>query len=267
MRHTLHFLRTRLLSLAAVTLLAGCAGELELEEDSASTAEAGSGLVTQGSILFVGNSFTHGNEEPVYSYNKAAITDANGSAMGGVPGIFKQLTVQAGFTFNVTIEAVSSETLSGHYSTKASIIGRVWDNVVLQEQSTRPLPTGHGGDPAAFFSGASSLRSLVLASNPAAKVFLYETWASPASVTAQGYSAGTVGLQEMQSDLRNAYFKARYDSSFTNVARVGMGSCARSIRGWRIRIPPMASPREPSTCGAPRTAAMRASTAATYRRR
>ncbi|KFE62695.1 hypothetical protein DB31_3809 [Hyalangium minutum] len=219
-------IRARLLRLAALTLLvagAGCAGDPELEQDTASTDELGSGLVTSGSILFVGNSFTHGNEEPVYSYNKAAITDANGSAMGGVPGIFKQLTVQAGFTFNVTIEAVSSETLSGHYATKASIIGRVWDNVVLQEQSTRPLPTERGGNPTAFFTGTKDLRNLALASNPSARMFLYETWASPASVTAQGYTAGTAGLQAMQSDLRSAYFKARYDLGFTNVARAGDG--------------------------------------------
>ncbi|WP_224364999.1 cell division protein FtsK [Hyalangium versicolor] len=217
--------RTGLLGLAAMTLLAfsaGCSGAPEPEQDGELGSSSGA-VVTQGSILFVGNSFTHGNEEPAYSYNKAAITDANGSAQGGVPGIFKKLTVQAGFSFNVTIEAVSSETLSGHASTKASIIGRVWDNVVLQEQSTRPLPTAHGGDPAAFSSGAGSLRSLVVSSNPAARVFLYETWASPASVSAQSYTAGTAGLPEMQTDLRNAYFKARSDLGFTGVARVGDG--------------------------------------------
>ncbi len=219
-------LQTRLRRLAAMTLfaaIAGCAGAPELEQAPASTAEEGETLAVQGSILFVGNSFTHGNEAPVYAYNNGAITDANGSGQGGVPAIFKQLTVQAGLTYNVTIEAVSGETLAYHYTSKASIIGRVWDTVVLQEQSTRPLPTARGGNPTAFFTGAGDLRRLVLASNPSASVFLYETWASPASVTAQGYTAGTAGLQAMQSDLRGAYFKARYDLGFTNVARVGDG--------------------------------------------
>ncbi|ATB33642.1 cell division protein FtsK [Melittangium boletus] len=176
-----------------------------------------------GSILFVGNSFTHGHEEPVYSYNKGAITDANGSGQGGVPGIFKQLTVQAGLSYNVTIETVSGETLSGHYATKSAIIGRAWDTVVLQENSTRPLPTARGGSPADFFTGADNLRRLVLSKNASAKVYLYETWASPASVSAQGYTGGTAGLQAMQSDLRGAYFKASSEQGFTGVARVGDG--------------------------------------------
>jgi hypothetical protein len=180
---------------------------------------AGSG----NTILFVGNSFTHGNEEPVYSYNKTAITDANNGGQGGVPAIFQKLTSQAGLSYNVTIEAVSSETLSGHYATKQAIIGRAWDTVVLQEQSLRPLPSTRGGSPTDFFTGTDNLRRLVLTANPAAKLFLYETWASPASVTSQGYTAGTAGLQAMQADLRSAYFKAFYDQGFTGVARAGDG--------------------------------------------
>jgi autotransporter-associated beta strand protein len=179
----------------------------------------------QTDILFVGNSFTHGNSSPVISYNSAAITDANGSGYGGIPGIFKKLTVQAGLNYNVTIEAVSSQTLSGHFSTKAAIIGQPqWDIVVLQENSTVPLPATHGGNPAGFYSGADNLQNLILASNPAASICLYETWSSPASVTNQSYTGtGTAGLQAMQDDLRDAYFKAFYDYGFNKVARVGDG--------------------------------------------
>ncbi|ATB43599.1 cell division protein FtsK [Cystobacter fuscus] len=221
----IHPRRTHVLGLAAMSLLAasvGCAGAPEWEQDEVmGTQEAAAGA--QGSILFVGNSFTHGHEEPVYSYNKGAITDANNSGQGGVPGIFKKLTVQAGLAYDVTLETVSGETLSGHYATKAAIIGRAWDTVVLQENSTRPLPTARGGNPTDFFTGANNLRNLVLTANPAARVFLYETWASPASVSAQGYTSGTAGLQAMQSDLRTAYFKAYDDFDFTGVARVGDG--------------------------------------------
>ena len=62
-------------------------------------------------ILFVGDSFTHGHATPVLYYNAAAITDVNGTGYGGVPGIFKQLTVDAGLNYNVTIEAISSMSL------------------------------------------------------------------------------------------------------------------------------------------------------------
>ena len=174
-------------------------------------------------ILFVGNSFTHGHEEPVLSYNKSAITDLNNSGQGGVPGVFKKLTSLAGLSYNVNIETVSGETLSYHAANKASAVGRVWDAVVLQENSTRPLPTARGGSPTDFASGAASLRQLVLSKNASARVYLYETWASPTSVSAQGYPAGTDGLRAMQADLRSAYFKVHAEQGFTGVARVGDG--------------------------------------------
>ncbi|RYZ42562.1 MAG: cell division protein FtsK [Myxococcaceae bacterium] len=180
--------------------------------------------VTGGTILFVGNSFTHGNEEPVYSYNKAAVTDTNGSGVGGIPGIFKKLTTQAGLSFNVSLETASGQGLGWHYANRPAIIGQAtWNTVVLQEQSTTPLPTARGGSPTVFTDGARNLRSLVLSKNPAANLFLYETWASPTSVGSQGYPAGTPGLQAMQTDLRDAYFKASRELGFTGVARVGDG--------------------------------------------
>jgi len=172
-------------------------------------------------ILFVGNSFTHGNNQPAMSYNSSAITDANGSGYGGVPGIFKQFTLQESLNYNVTIEAVSSETLEWHYENKAAIIGQAkWDNVILQEQSTLPLPSSHGGNPSDYYTGASNLKNLVLSQNPSANIYLYETWASPASVTNQSYT-GAGGLQGMQTDLQTSTYRAFYNIGFTGVARVG----------------------------------------------
>ena len=213
--------RTRVLGLLATSLVVtgpGCAPpDSELELDSTEQA-----LAATPNILFVGNSFTHGHEEPVYSYNKAAVTDLNNSGVGGVPGVFKRLTTQAGLAYNVSLETVSGETLSGHYSTKAALIGQAqWNTVVLQENSTRPLPTARGGSPTDFTAGAKNLRALVLSKNPSAQVYLYETWASPTSVRDQGYASGTSGLQAMQADLRGAYFKAYTDLGFTGVARTG----------------------------------------------
>ncbi len=179
--------------------------------------------VAASTVLFVGNSFTHGHEEPVYSYNRGAVTDANGSAQGGVPGIFKQLTVQAGLSYAVTLETLSGQTLGVHYANKADIIGRAWDTVVLQENSTVPLPTARGGNPTAFTTGADNLRRLVLSANPSARVFLYQTWASPTSVSNQGYPSGVTGLKAMQEDLRSAYANAAAQYGFSGVARVGEG--------------------------------------------
>ncbi|WP_242588654.1 cell division protein FtsK [Corallococcus macrosporus] len=200
---------------------AGCAPLPEPEQDDLGRATA---AITSGNILFVGNSFTHGNEEPAYSYNKAAVTDTNGSGQGGIPGIFKKLTTQAGFAFNVSLETASGQSLRWHHTNKAAIIGQAtWNAVVLQEQSTTPLPTARGGSPTSFTDAARDLRTLVRAANPSANLFLYETWSSPASAGTQGYPSGTAGLQAMQIDLRDAYFKAFRDLGFTGVARVGDG--------------------------------------------
>lgn len=187
---------------------------------------AGPAAVAQTDVLFVGNSFTHGHEGPVMSYNSANITDANGSGYGGVPGVFKKLTDQAGLAYAVTIEAVSGQTLGYHLSNRASVIGDPkWDVVVLQENSTWPLPSANGGNPDAFIAGGDGLQDLILAANPSARVLLYETWASPTSAASNGYSGN---LQAMQDDLREAYYRLHHRSAratgkpdFAGVARVG----------------------------------------------
>ncbi|CAM2971615.1 hypothetical protein [Rariglobus hedericola] len=183
-------------------------------------------LSARQEVLFVGNSFTHGHENPVMVYNKANITDANASGYGGVPGIFKKLTDQAGLDYGVTIEAVSSQTFSYHLANRATIIADPkWNVVVLQENSTRPLPSNKGGEPALFLSGGDGLQDLILSANPDARVLLYETWASPTSADGNGYAGN---LQAMQNDLHDAYYRLYYRSKrtsgkidFTGMVRVG----------------------------------------------
>lgn len=180
--------------------------------------------LAQTDILFVGNSFTHGNIQPAYSYNNSQVTDANGTNQGGVPGIFKQLTVQQGLNYNVTIEAVSGQTLEYHFNNKAPVIGQPkWDTVVLQEFSTRPLPANRGGNLTAFYTFADNLQNLVLANNPAASLFLYETWARPDQVfpPTSAYGRDGLGLSAMQDDLRAAYNTAGATFGFNGVAPVG----------------------------------------------
>ncbi len=183
-----------------------------------------SAVLLGGDILFVGNSFTHGNIAPVMTYNRNAITDANntGSArQGGVPGIFKKLTDQAGLNFNVTIEAVSGQTLEYHLANKSPTIGQSkWEAVVLQEYSTRPVPASRGGEPDKFFDAVSSLKTLI-GSSSAASIYLYETWARPDQVyPANSEYAGT-SLQTMQTDLHNSYYSANAMNGLTGVSPVG----------------------------------------------
>jgi hypothetical protein len=210
-----------LVALSVWVAQAACATSPDSEPETVASTSA---AITGGTILFVGNSFTHGNEAPVYPYNNAAVTDLNGSDQGGIPGIFKKLTTQAGLSFTVSLETASGQTLRWHHTNRASLIGRPgWDTVVFQEQSILPLPTSRGGAPTQFMEGARDLRSLVLANNPGANLFLYETWASPTTVGTQGYPAGTPGLHTMQNELRDSYFKAQRELGYTGVARVGEG--------------------------------------------
>src|ERR1700761_6566571 len=49
-------------------------------------------------ILFVGNSFTHGNYAPLQGYNSSGITDTNNYGYGGIPGVFQKMTVGLGYS-------------------------------------------------------------------------------------------------------------------------------------------------------------------------
>jgi hypothetical protein len=81
-------------------------------------------------------------------------------AWGGVPGIFKQFTVQAGLDYDVALSTRNAASLRGHFlnvanenwDMRGNIGGQAWDQVVLQEQSDEALraqtvPDPAGGDP------------------------------------------------------------------------------------------------------------------------
>jgi hypothetical protein len=118
-------------------------------------------------ILFVGNSYTFGRVDPVLSYNAANVHDltaafnaisSTGSnpyephPWGGVPGIFKEFTVEVGLNYDVSISARNAATLRGHFLNTANaawdlrgnVASQTWGVVVLQEQSDAALPAGKG---------------------------------------------------------------------------------------------------------------------------
>lgn len=126
-------------------------------------------------ILLVGNSYTFGRVDPVMSYNAANVNDMTrprpdlpdpnftetaGTRIwephpwGGVAGIFKQFTVQAGLDYAVSMSTRNAATLRGHFLNTANadwdlrgnIAARRWDVVVLQEQSDAALPRGRGAN-------------------------------------------------------------------------------------------------------------------------
>ncbi|WP_394834386.1 hypothetical protein LVJ94_48590 [Pendulispora rubella] len=118
-------------------------------------------------ILFVGNSYTFGRLDPVMTYNAPNVHDLTASfaaanptgtnpwephPWGGVPGIFKAMTVQAGLDYDVSISTRNAASLRGHFLNTANndwdlrgnVASQTWDIVVLQELSDGPLPPGKG---------------------------------------------------------------------------------------------------------------------------
>lgn len=167
------------------------------------------------SVLFVGNSYTFGRVDPVLSYNAANVHDltagfnalsSTGSnsfephPWGGVPGIFKQFTVEAGLDYDVSISARNAATLRGQFLNTANaawdmrgnVASKVWDVVVLQEQSDAALPTGKGknANPGQFRAYANQFEKFI--HNGAAQTYTESAlYGNLAACMATGSSAGT----------------------------------------------------------------------------
>lgn len=179
------------------------------------------------SVLFVGNSYTFGRVDPVMSYNAANVRDltapmavANSSGAnafephpwGGVAGIFKQFTVQAGLSYDVALSARNAASLRGHllntngagWDLRGHIGAQAWDKVVLQEQSDEPLNKrpGLASNPDYFRNYANKIENHV--HSTAAQSFRERDFfagadaaAQQAACVASGLAAGTC------SSLRN----------------------------------------------------------------
>jgi len=190
-------------------------------------------------ILFVGDSFTHGRYAPVRNYNSANITDENYNIngannsnaanrsesssepgpYGGIPGIFKELTVEGGVNYDVHIEAISSTSLASNYSYASSVIANPqWNAVVLQELSYRPIPPSLSGNsssnPNTFCNSVTSVEQGVHASNvnPTASIYLYETWAR-SDETESYATSNSVSFASAQSTLTSSYHNVFYQAA------------------------------------------------------
>lgn len=210
---------------------------------------------SQTRVLFVGNSFTHGKYPPVLNYNAASIIDENfglppssprhqldpttPGPWGGLPGIFKKFTDQAGLNYEVHIEAINGASLEFHEAYAMSVVQRLrWDKVVLQELTTRPLPVARTGQPGLFADYATQLEVAVHAGNPAAQVYLFQHWAR-ADLT---YPANTLysglPIDSMTQDLHKAFYGlAARNPRFAGVVPIG-NAWLRAIRaGVAMRNP------------------------------
>lgn len=176
-------------------------------------------------ILFVGNSYTFGRVDPVLSYNAAAVHDLTAGfnainptgtnswpagtvgfgsfephPWGGVPGIFKKMTDEAGLAYDVSLSTRNAASLRGQFLDTANsdwklrenVATQKWDTVVLQEQSDAALPAGKGKNAnlATFNAYADQFERFI--HNGAAQSYKESTlFGSLAACMATGLSSGS----------------------------------------------------------------------------
>lgn len=219
------FARRRALALAAAALavLAAATGSPAVAvppppEEAVRSAR----LVSDGArVLFVGNSFTQGFEEPVVSFERDEVHDVNGTRVGGVPATVGRLSRDLGVNLEVTVEAVGGRSLRWHLEQHPDIFDQPWDAVVAQEFSLQALPATHGGAAEQFRSAARTLHDRVRTAHPRVDTVLFQTWASPTSARLQGYGEGPAALRAMQADLDAVYAAEAQETGWTRTAPVG----------------------------------------------
>jgi hypothetical protein len=179
-------------------------------------------------ILFVGNSYTFGRVDPVMSYNAANVHDLTAGFQaisstgtnafephpwGGVPGIFKKMTDEAGLNYDVSISARNAATLRGQFLDSANAAWKLrenvatqnWGVVVLQEQSDAVLPAGRGANAniAQFDAYAGQFERFI--HNGAAQTYKETNlYGSLAACEATGLSAGSCGTNRVIAANPNA---------------------------------------------------------------
>lgn len=223
----------------AMFILSACSGGGASGSGDSGSPSSGDTGATR--ILFVGNSFTHGRYAPIRQYNSGgSASEAGGSVLvidenesasgaraedsepgpyGGIPGLFAEFAVEAGLNYEVHIEAISSATLQTHISAARDVIVNTkWDAVVLQEQSTKPLPAalanGGNSNPAGFCTSVQTLDDSIHDAAPSAAIYLYETWPRADGAKALVGDSAQAGFDAVYADalatLGDAYHDAYY---------------------------------------------------------
>jgi hypothetical protein len=187
-------------------VVSGCGGKMSGGTFTTAPVTANcavSASFSQKNILFIGNSYTFARVDPAMAFNAANVNDltaafnaaypnganswpwngltCTGAAVqdgcfephpwGGVPGIFKALTVQAGLDYNVSMSTRNAATLRGHFlntsnnvwDLRGNIASQKWDVVMVQGQSDEPLPANKSknGNPASFKTYANQIAKYV----------------------------------------------------------------------------------------------------------
>ncbi len=181
-------------------------------------------------ILFIGNSFTYGDAAGgpniVQPYRAGTVNDLNHQGIGGVPALFKQMTVEKGLSYNVSLETHPGVGLDWQYQNELSTITGNYDKVVMQSYST--LDGARPGNPATLIQYSGMLASLYHSINPNVQVYLDATW-SRADQTYQVTSSPWYGksIYAMETDVRAGYNAAAAASPY-----IADGAVIQTGQAW-----------------------------------
>jgi hypothetical protein len=164
-------------------------------------------------LLFFGNSFTYTNDAPDLVRDLAV---ANGKP---APTVFTQAA--AGWTLHDHLAKIAADG-SANIIDASLPAGQSWDDVVVQENSTRATNVSASpvyGDLAGFRADAAALVADVRASSPAAHAVLFETWARGPMNSL--YPVAFTGPADMQAQILSNYRAAAHDIKSAEVADAG----------------------------------------------
>merc|ERR1712227_1045374 len=153
-------------------------------------------------ILFIGNSYTYGND---------------------LPGMVKNLASAAGKSATTTMVAPGGQTLSGHVSggTLNTIRGGDWDAVVIQDQSQRPS-FGANYVYANIIPDADAIVDAIRETNPCTMPVYYLTWGKRDGDSQNcGHHEVFCSFEGIQDQLTQAYTTMAYVTQPASVAPAG----------------------------------------------
>lgn len=154
-------------------------------------------------VLFIGNSFTFAANSPVRFYRTHTVTDLNDEGQGGVPALFKAFTTEAGRNYTVSLETSPGKNFDFHVQTKAALIGRAWDIVVMHGYST--LDQKNPGNPALLVKSGQELLELLRAKNPKVDIRLEATWSRADQTYPEKSRWHGQPIEKMALEVRAAY--------------------------------------------------------------
>lgn len=206
-----------LAKLLVVACMAGAVG-------SASGASAAFAAEAR-TIVFIGNSYTYGQNSAVRYYRAESVTDlngpgSNGKTIGGVPAIFKAFTVQAGLNYAVSLETAGGRGLDYHYAEKRDVLDKSWDVVAMQGYST--LEGSQPGNPEVLKTASKKLVDMFRARNPKGEVWMSAIWSRADQVYPENTPWYGKPIDQMGADISVAYNVAARNANASGVVEIGL---------------------------------------------